>query len=73
MVRASTATRVMMQAVFLLASLAAGKCVCRLACPLLHSCVFHILHNKYMLAQRERGGKKEAQGRRWKEREEEEV
>lgn len=28
MVSASTATRVMMQAVFLLASLAAGKCVC---------------------------------------------
>lgn len=65
MVRASTATRVMVQAVFLLASLAAGKCVCRLACALLHSYVFHISHNKYMLAQcgfflGGRGGKKEA-------------
>lgn len=43
-----------MQAVFLLASLAAGTCVCiGWYASLLHSCVFHISHNKYMLAQRE--------------------
>lgn len=56
--------------VFLLASLAAGKCVCRLACALLHSCVFHISCYKYMLAQCERG---EGRRRRCKERGEEEV
>lgn len=70
MVCFSTGTRVMVLTVFLLASLAAGKCVCRLACALLHSCVFHISCYKYMLAQCERG---EGRRRRCKERGEEEV
>ena len=67
MVRASTATRVMMQAVFLLASLAAGTCVC--ICWYAH-CFIPVLSISrtiiYVSTMWERG-KERGNRRRWKE------